>query len=228
MAWSIFYSGLATFCNEKAKPDVWHRGPYLFSTLSSLFLSPSSFNLFFIARVWLRPISGLASCRDIILFSSVNEDTEFFKSTSSQTPRFVLFILACLLFFPSTSSCQFCMQCLLWSRMPLLVPHGLHVLSGTPKQYHTHLSTKFHAGLLSEFIVVLFFKVNFIKRTEELRCTFICIRSLRNAGVKLCRKLYEHNIDENMFVCMERTTDLEEAQKQTCHLWTFNHDFTES
>lgn len=63
------------------------------------FLSPSSFNSFFIARVWLRPISGPASCRDIILFSSVNEDTEFFKSTSSQTPRFVLFILACLLFF---------------------------------------------------------------------------------------------------------------------------------
>lgn len=97
MVWSIFYSGLATFCNEKAKPDVWHHGPYLFSTLSSFFLSPSSFNSFFIARVWLRPISGLASCRDIILFSSVNEDTEFFKSTSSQTPRFVLFIPACLL-----------------------------------------------------------------------------------------------------------------------------------
>lgn len=37
MVWSIFYSGLATFCNEKAKPDVWHCGPYLFSTLSSSF-----------------------------------------------------------------------------------------------------------------------------------------------------------------------------------------------
>lgn len=104
MVWSIFYSGLATFCNEKAKPDVWHHGPYLFSTLSSFFLSPSSFNSFFIARVWLRPISGLASCRDIILFSSVNEDTEFFKSTSSQTPRFVLFIPACLLTPPNIHS----------------------------------------------------------------------------------------------------------------------------
>lgn len=162
MVWSIFYSGLATFCNEKAKPDVWHHGPYLFSTLSSFFLSPSSFNSFFIARVWLRPISGLASCRDIILFSSVNEDTEFFKSTSSQTPRFVLFIPACLL-TPPTSSRQFCMRCLLWSRTPLLIPRGLHVPSPhphLPQQRHTPLTTKFHVGLLSEFIAVLFFKVD--------------------------------------------------------------------
>lgn len=161
------------------KSKAWRlasRPLFIFNPLFFL-LSPSSFNSFFIARVWLRPISGLASCRDIILFSSVNEDTEFFKSTSSQTPRFVLFILACLLFSPPlhplfNSACSASCEAV---HPPLLVPRGLCVPSRPPKQHQTPLSIKFHAGLLNEFIVMLFFKVDFTKSSEELRRTFICI-----------------------------------------------------
>ncbi len=86
----------------------------------------------------LEPLTSPVSSQDVILFSSVNEDKEFFKSppvkhhdlfySSSSNP-----------FFP-TSSCQFCMCCLVWSSSLLFVPHE---------------GCNFHATLACEFVADL-------------------------------------------------------------------------